>query len=219
MVEYQAFTAKRKKKQLFAALIVLTILTGGWFWPLLGYLLPLCMILGIGTAIFKGRFWCNWLCPRGSFYDTMVKPLSPGKQIPALFKQNRFRIAILAILMLVLASNLISRWPDPYKIGAFFIRILTVTTVLGGILALFFHQRTWCYICPVGSLASWVGRKKAPLKIISKLCSECGLCSRVCPMQISPYKFKKQETETIAEGDCLKCSLCVFACPKRAITK
>jgi len=47
-------------------------------------------------------------------------------------------------------------------------------------------------------------------------CIECKLCSKTCPMQLSPVEMKK-EKEMKFVGDCLKCGLCVASCPKEAI--
>lgn len=218
MTDYSAVEKKRKKRQLISAAFFIFILIAGWFWPLLGYFIPFCMILGLGIGIFKGRVWCNWLCPRGSFYDSSIKPLSSRASLPPLFRHQRLRIAIFCLLMLILISNLIFYWPNPYSVGRFFVTLLSVTTVLGIILGIIFHQRAWCFICPVGSLISWIGGRKKPLKIISSLCTECSLCQKSCPMQIAPFKFRKEDIETVNDPDCLKCGLCQAICPKKALS-
>jgi len=217
MAEYKIFQKQRKIRQFIMGIFFLIILIGGWRYSLLGYFIPLCMLLGIGIGLSKGRKWCDWFCPRGSFFDAMIKPISPPKEIPKFFKGLPLRIGMLSFLMLMMTFQIIKRWPNPYKIGMFFVILLTVTTVLGIILALLSHQRTWCCFCPIGSMANWVGRKRRPLKIDSKLCTECKLCHKVCPIQVAPFEFKKEETELIKDGDCLKCSLCVLACPKKAL--
>ena len=199
--------------------IFLLVVIGGWFWPLLGYFVPLCMLLGIGIGIFRGRKWCDWFCPRGSFYDTLIKSLSPEREIPQSLKGRRFRIGVFALLMLILTSNLISRWPDPILIGKFFVIILSITTMLGIILALIFHQRIWCYLCPIGTIVNWIGGRRNPLKIDSRLCTECQLCFQVCPMQISPLKSKKETRKKVKNNDCLKCNLCVLVCPRKALSR
>lgn len=217
MAEYKVFQKQRKIKQFLAGIFFLIILIGGWKYPLLGYFIPLCMLLGIGIGLFKGRKWCDWFCPRGSFFDAMIKPISHKKKIPQFFKALPLRIGMLSFLMFMMTIQIIKRWPDPYKTGMFFVILLTVTTILGIILALIFHQRIWCCFCPIGSMANWVGRKKYPLKINSKLCTECKLCYEVCPIQVSPFTFKSQGIQPIKDGDCLKCNLCILSCPKKAL--
>src|SRR3989338_1948141 len=217
MAEYKVIKRKRSLKQIFMAMIFLLVLVEGWYYSLLGYFIPICMLLGIGIGFFKGRKWCDWYCPRGSFFDSMIRPISPKKRIPHFFKGLPLRIGMLSFLMLMMILQTIKRWPDPYKIGMFFVILLTVTTVIGIILALIFHQRTWCYFCPIGSMANWAGRAKYPLKINSQACTECGLCYKVCPVQVAPFKFKTTDLEIVRDGDCLKCNLCVSACPKKAL--
>lgn len=217
MDEYKTLQKKRIIKQFFMAGLFLLVIVGGWRYPLLGYFIPFCMLLGIGIGFFKGRKWCDWLCPRGSFFDVLIKPISLKKEIPTCFKGLPLRIGMLSFLMLMMAIQIIKRWPNPYKIGMFFVMLLTVTTILGIILALFFHQRTWCCFCPIGSMANWVGKRKYSLKIDSKLCTECKLCHKVCPIQVAPFVFKSQGIQPVGDGDCLKCNLCVFACPSKAL--
>ncbi len=217
MIEYKSFERKRKSKQFLMGIVFLAVLIGGWKYPLLGYFIPLCMLLGMGIGVFKGRKWCDWLCPRGSFFDVMIKPISPKKEILRFFKGLPIRIGMITFLMLMMTLQIIKRWPNPYKIGMFFVILLTVTTIIGIILALIFHHRTWCCFCPIGSMANWVGRGKYPLKIDSKLCTECKLCYKVCPSQVAPFNFKSQEVQPVSDGDCLKCKLCVLACPAKAL--
>ncbi|MFH0826704.1 MAG: 4Fe-4S binding protein [Candidatus Omnitrophota bacterium] len=197
------------------AFVVLLVM--GWFYPLLGYFVPLCMLFGIALSFSYGRKWCDWYCPRGSFYDAYVSAVSPQKEIPPFLKSVGFRIAVLAFFMLVMTFHLLRRWPDPYRIGAFFVTLITITTAVGIILALIFHQRTWCLICPLGTLANLIGRNRRLIQIDSHLCVECKLCAKVCPVQIKPYSFKKEGISFVKEGDCLKCGLCLAACPKQAL--
>lgn len=217
MEEYKLCQQKRKTKQFFLSLIFIAILILGWHYPLLGYFIPLCMLLGIGIGAVRGRKWCDWYCPRGSFYDALMSSVSPKKRIPSLFRNIYFRIGFLSLLMLIMAFNLFARWPDPYRIGMLFVSLITITTILGIILALFFHQRTWCLICPIGTVVNLIGRVKHTVKINSDLCVECKLCAQVCPVQLKPYLFKGKGIQAVKDGDCLRCGLCVSVCPKKAL--
>jgi len=127
------------------------------------------------------------------------------------------KVDSLAFLMAMMVMQLIRRWPNPYSIGMFFVVLLTITTTLGIILTLVLHQRTWCSFCPIGTIANLMGRNRNPLKIDSELCTECTLCRKVCPVQVTPYDFKSQGTQTVKDGDCLKCGLCVSVCPRNAL--
>ena len=217
MKDYEVFQQKRKARQLFMALIFIAVILLGWYFPLLGFFIPLCMLLGMGIGFFRGRKWCDWYCPRGSFYDAVASSVSPKRGIPALLRNIYFRIGVLVLLMSFMLVNLARRWPGPYRIGMFFVILLSVTTLLGIILALFSHQRAWCMICPIGTIVNLIGGGKRPLKINSEMCVECKLCSKVCPVQLRPYSFKGKGTEQVREGDCLRCGSCVISCPRKAL--
>jgi polyferredoxin len=175
------------------------------------------MFAGVGMATIRGRKWCNWYCPRGSFADTYLKLISPGKKIPAILRSTPFRLGILAFLMAMLTFQIIRLWPDGFAIGGFFILLLTVTTIIEIVLALIYHQRSWCSICPIGSLSGWVGNNRHQLKINSETCIGCKACARTCPMQLAPVEMK-EAVEMQFKGDCLKCGLCVATCPKDALS-
>jgi len=206
----------RMAKQVIFGLLFIVLLVAGWFYPLIGYFIPLCMVAGIGMASIKGRKWCNWYCPRGSFADAYMKAISPEKRIPDWLRSSPVRIGVLAFLIGMLTFQIIRLWPDPYAIGRFFVILLTITTVVGIILALILHQRSWCYICPIGSMSNWVGKNRDQLKIDKDACVSCKLCGKNCPMQLTPYEMKENQ-EMSFKGDCLKCGLCVAACPKDAL--
>ena len=139
-------------RQFLAGSLFIALLIGGWFYSIIGYFIPLCMVIGVSVASVKGRTWCNWMCPRGSFADSYMKIISPGRKIPKALRSLPVRIGVLAFLMLMLAVQIVRLWPDPYAIGRFFMILLTVTTTVGIILAIIIHQRSWCYVCPIGKI-------------------------------------------------------------------
>jgi len=208
---------QREMKQIINALIFIVILIVGWFLPLLGFFIPLCMLLGFAIGLFKGRKWCDWLCPRGSFYDTLGRVVPSRKNIPFEFRKIYLRLIVLIFLMIVMAVNLLSRWSYPGKMGAFFVVMLTSTTVFGVIMAFLFHSRSWCMICPIGTIIKITARLRNLLSIDSGLCIECKKCFDVCPVQIKPYEYKSAGIQVISDKDCLKCGSCIKVCPKKAL--
>jgi len=207
----------RRLKQVILGTAFLVLLGAGWLYPLVGYFIPVCMLLGIGLAAFKGRNWCDWLCPRGSFEDSLLARISPQRPIPRVFRTLPMRLGVIALLMGMLTFQIIRLWPDPWAIGGFFVLLLSITTAVGVGLGLIFHQRTWCYVCPIGTMSNWVGKNRRPLLLDPERCMECQLCARTCPMQLAPVALKEQGFMP-HRGDCLKCSLCVGNCPSGALT-
>ncbi len=210
---FKEFKKKRTKLQRYTSVALPLAIIGGWVYPPLGFLILLCMVGAVGIALYKGRAWCDWMCPRGSFYDLFLDKLSRKMPIPRLFKTNRFRVVILSVLMMSLGIQIYFAWGDSYGIGQAFVRVLTITTTVGIVLGAIFKPRAWCQICPMGTVGSWISRGKKPL-YVNKQCKDCKLCAKVCPMQLKPYENK---SGALTDGDCIKCSSCVAACPINAI--
>lgn len=209
------FTAKRKRLQSYTWYGLPLVVIGGWFYPKLGFLLMGCMIGALGIAAFKGRQWCDWLCPRGSFYDLFLDRISRKKTVPPFFRAKSTRIGMILLLFTVLGVQIAFAWPSVDGIGKAFVIVLTVTTSIGIVFGIGIHPRTWCHVCPMGTIANWMSSAKKPLTIADS-CIDCTLCAKVCPMQIAPYRDKA--AGTLRDNDCIKCGTCVAACPKQSLS-
>jgi polyferredoxin len=149
----------------------------------------------------------------GNFYDVFLQKFSRNETIPDLFNLRWFRGVIVAVLFTTLGIQVYTAWGDVESMGYAFVRILTFTTTVGIVLGAVFQQRAWCHICPMGTLGNWLSKGKERLHV-SEHCKECKLCAKVCPMQLKPYEFQAGVMEN---GDCIKCSSCVAACPIHAL--
>jgi ferredoxin-type protein NapH len=214
-MKLKEFTKKRKKLQGYTWFGLPLVVIGGWFYPLLGLLLLGCMGGAIGIAFYKGRAWCDWMCPRGSFYDLFLTKWSGKTKISAIFRSSWLRITVILILFTVIGVQVYFAWPDPNGIGRAFVLVLTVTTSIGIILGLAIHPRTWCHICPMGTIAGYISANKHPLYITDN-CASCSACEKHCPMQLAPYVDK--DHIKFSDNDCIKCGTCVVACPKKVLT-
>lgn len=206
---------KRRKLQSLTLVGLPLVLAGGWFYPPLGFLLFGCMIGAVALALHRGsRAWCDWMCPRGSFYDLALSKISPKRRIPGLLKTKIFRIGMLGMITLVLGGQLYLARGDFNQMGLALVRVLTVTTSIGILLAVVYHPRAWCHICPMGTLGNWLSKGKEALTI-GENCTGCKACAKACPMQLKPYTFAGEGA--MRDRDCVKCLSCVATCPKKAI--
>lgn len=201
--------------QVFNGVFFTMLLVGGWFYYPLGYFMIFCMLMAMVIGIVKGRWWCDWMCPRGSFWDRYLDIFSLRNKVPSFFRSNLFRLFWLGLLMSMLVVNLVPIWGDIYLMGLPFVMILTVTTVIGLVLGVIYNQRIWCMFCPMGTMANWLGRGRKSLKV-SGACTGCGACEEVCRMQIYPGSYRV--AGKVQHGDCLKCSYCAEKCPKSALS-
>ena len=211
----KAFKKRRQKLQSSTWYGLPLVAVGGWFYPQLGYLLIGCMAGAAGIAAFRGRAWCDWMCPRGSFYDLFLDGVSRKNRVPSLFRAASTRVAMICILFTILGVQIYFAWPGVSGIGLAFVIVLSITTSLGIVLGMGIHPRTWCHICPMGTIAQWLSEGKQPL-LIGGSCTSCKACDTVCPMQLAPSGDKGHGM--LRDNDCIKCGTCVAACPKKALS-
>lgn len=205
---------KKPDHKWLLGLIMVTVIALGWKFPLLGFVVPVAMGAGIIGGIFRGRWVCGNLCPRGSFLDTWFNLVSAKDDIPALLKGNKFRWATLSILMSFMVFRLAQNPSDINHWGLIFWQMCLITTLVALGLGLRYNARSWCSFCPVGTMASSIGGGKFPLQVHSS-CKVCGLCEDSCPMQLEIAKHR--HNGILVERDCLKCSSCIRACPSKNI--
>ena len=203
---------------LFAYLIL------GWFFPVVGWVAIICMFGPILTSIWRGRWWCGHVCPRGNMYDRLISKYSPHRPIPRFVRSFGFRLFMVLFIFTVFGVQMYYAWGDWGAMGRVFWNIIVMTTIVGVILSFIYAPRTWCSFCPMGTISSWVAPKKQPLpnpftcvKVASSCQMKCKSCARVCPMQLMPYESRGSEVGYL-HPDCLKCGKCTLACPTKIMT-
>ncbi len=194
---------------------MIAIIALGWKYPLLGFAVPVAMITGITGGLFRGRYVCGNICPRGSFYDTFFSYFGGSRPIPPIYKSLVFRWGIMVLLMGFMTWRIAANPSDWRHWGMVFWSICLITTAMGVTLGMIYRTRTWCAFCPVGTLAGVIGERKYRLRISQK-CRQCGICEQACPMELSIARYKN-EGET-PNRDCIKCSSCMKKCPTGALS-
>ncbi len=202
-----------------APIVVVTIALGYWY-PVLGYSVPIVMFTGLVGGLFSGRYVCGNLCPRGSFLDRVVSKASRRKSIPDFLRHMPLRWVMFVGLMGFMAFR-ISHKPagaDMWMhLGRVFWLMCVVTTGIGVVLGVLIHPRAWCAFCPMGTMQKAVGGKRRRIPIDSAACIKCGKCEKACPFDLAIVVHT--DAGQIADGDCLKCGECTAACPTGAIGK
>ena len=177
----------------------------------------ICMVAPLTFALLgKGRYWCGNFCPRGNFYDNIMKKFTPNRPTPKFLKSNFFRAIMVFFMMFMFISGTIKNWGNPYGIGMVFYRLIVVTSIIGIVLSFFFNHRTWCNFCPMGTLSSLIAKvrgRKTNMNV-GNSCVSCNLCAKSCPMGITPKEYKGGSIEST---DCIYCKECALKCPKSSI--
>ncbi len=215
MSTYKKSSPKVASYKWILALIMVSVLALGWKFPLLGFIVPIAMLAGIIGSFFRGRWVCGNLCPRGSFLDSWFSLIAANKKIPALFRKKAFRWSLLVVLMGFMAFRLSQNIGSLTHWGLVFWQMCLITTIAGVLLGLRYSARSWCSICPVGTMAGTIGGKKYCLQV-DESCKACGLCEASCPMQLNIAKYRGQESQK--EIDCIKCGVCRSICPQDVLS-
>lgn len=148
----------QEKSHKWAWLVLCLFIFTGLFYPVAGLAAIVCMLAPLVVAMFKGRMWCAFYCPRGSFLDQAVSKLSLRQKYPALFKAVWFRWLMVVSLLSAFAIQLTMARSSLVAMGAVFVRMVLLTTLAALGLGIKFIPRTWCGICPMGTLAGYLGR-------------------------------------------------------------
>lgn len=138
------------------------IVIGGLFYPILGYLVIAMMVFLLILSFFKGRYWCWNFCPRGAFLDILMSKFTLNRPLPKIFTKQWFRWLVLVLLMSFLVFRITKSGGSLIAIGAIFVSMCLITTIISIILGATTKHRGWCAICPMGTLQQTIyqSRKK-----------------------------------------------------------
>lgn len=241
--------ARRQRRQPWLAVFFVALMVVGVWYPPVAMIGVLAMLAGaIGFGLFLGRYWCNWLCPRGSFFDAILRRISLGRDAPAFFHHPLFRFAWMAWFTFAVVTGVLAAWGDLNGMSQPFVRLMLMSTGIAIAIGVVFHERAWCLFCPMGTMgnvsnavAKRLGRDVEPqVTVDADACIDCLRCHSACRQQIKPNEHKHEEVvdhgnvfsltaglsgtareprdDAVDHGDCLRCGYCVDDCPTGALT-
>lgn len=206
--------AQRDKKNWLFGSLLLIVIVGGWWYPYLGLMVPAVMATGLIVGLFRGRYSCGNICPRGSFLDSWLSLISGNRSVPAWMKGTRFRALVVVGLMGFLGWRLSLDIGNLEHWAEVFWQMCFLTTLVAVTMGIAYRERGWCTVCPMGSFQALESRGRYALQVSSG-CRACKLCDSVCPMELPVSEYRGEES--VKHPDCLKCSRCVASCPSAAL--
>lgn len=141
-------------------LLLPMFLGAGLFFSTIGLFALACMVAPVVMAFFRGRLWCGSYCPRGSFNDILLVKLSRKLRLPGFLKTSWFKLGFLTVMLILFGIQLALVWGDMAAMGKVFLRMVFITTLIAVVLGTVYHQRTWCTVCPMGTLAHYANKKR-----------------------------------------------------------
>ncbi len=203
------------------------------YW-LLGYevsqIMALRIIISLWLGIFfvnffenylVGRLLCGWICPWGLLNRF-------GMMLNHQFRHSKRRayLFVIANILFSLASTLVvMNWvidlkalfqpeqPAFFIVWAVFIGLLLIGFVILQKLGFKFCEG----LCPFGMYLTVVTQQNS-LRITfdaSRACTDCGLCTQVCPMDLSPREMDFEDSMDGGFGQCILCGDCIDVCQIR----
>jgi ferredoxin-type protein NapH len=112
----------------------------------------------------------------------------------------------------------------PFYIAGWYVTSINLTILIVVTILAVAYRRFWCRICPMGALTALFSTHKPFNRIaLTKLdkdqekCTKCGVCKRVCPMDVSEVYERKGGDVTAS--NCTLCLRCVELCPYKDALK
>ena len=181
------------------------------------------------ASLFLGRAYCGWVCPGGAIGDiySMVNN-KPAKHrwIKYIFWIPWFTVITILFIKsggikdIRILFNMESPLSIVNKGGILKYFILVI---LMSLLSLLAGKRSFCHhVCWMAPFMI-IGERISILFHIPALhiksnpenCTDCGLCSKICPMGIDvPKAFA---TGTINSIECINCGECIDVCKKEVM--
>jgi polyferredoxin len=149
---------KAKVSQWIMIWVFPLIAIGGLFYPMLGYLMLIMMLVLIPLSYFKSRYWCGNICPRGAFLDIVQSRFTLNRSLPRFMTRKWFRWMVFGLFMSVFISRMVATGGNLLAIGGVFVSMCVITTIIAIALGSTTKPRAWCMVCPMGTLQEHLGK-------------------------------------------------------------
>lgn len=194
-------------------------------------------LLMFGGALVFGRLFCSWGCHFGATQDLAAWVLRKAGWKPPLVRTRFLHHAPYVVLIAVFLLPLLSRWTEkglgtprvdmaavaPWDtLPGWFLSIVTFLACGAGILV-FLGTRGFCrFVCPYGAVFRLTDRaavfKVRKVRACGSGCGGSGAhpCTAACPTAIDVH-HETQDLGRVVSVDCVRCNLCIEACPAGAL--
>lgn len=174
-----------------------------------------------GPLIFN-RGWCGWACWTAMILDLLPFRRNKAGRLPAQWGRLRylhFALSLGLVLTLWFVFGYRVHEQSLSELYWLVIGNLLYYVIAIGLAFLLRDNRAFCkYVCPIPTMQKLPARY-ALLKISTDAakCNQCGICTRVCPMDIRVADYAKNG-QRVLSTECILCMECISACPQDALT-
>jgi len=174
----------------------------------------------VGPLLFN-RGWCGWACWTAMLLDLLPFRHNKKGRLPGKWGWLRYvHFGMILALVLILWFGMGYRVEEQSITELKWLLIGNLLYYLTAVLLAFSlkDNRAFCkYVCPIPTLQK-IASRYALLKIEGKqeLCNECGVCVRVCPMDIDIPAYTRRGLRVLST-ECILCFECVDVCNQGAL--
>jgi polyferredoxin len=197
----------------------------------------LLTIAAYGSALIFGRLFCSWGCHFGAWQDLAAWIFRRAGWRPPLLRTRFLHFAPFLVLAAAFGLPLLDRWAArgwgpvrsdlaavaPWDTLPGWLGSLVTFAACGAGALLFLGTRGFCrFVCPYGALFRVTdlaaGRRVRRVGACSSGCSSSGIppCTQVCPTAIDVHA-ETGRAGRVTSVDCVRCNLCIEACPSGAL--
>lgn len=184
------------------------------------------------TAPLLGRAFCGWACPFHGLQLIIEGVSARPTRFVRFTRWVKYALWIAWAGAVIAIAFAVGGWErfEPFYFTENYVSFdrpealviyygLAALVVLG----LSWGKRGFChYLCPFG-VWTIIGEKlgrvlrmpRLKLRADSLACTQCGSCTRVCPMSLPVSQMVT--TEQMRETECILCGSCVDGCPKGGV--
>ncbi len=168
-----------------------------------------------------GRLLCGWICPWGLLNRLGMIINHELRRYP----RRSLVLALANAVFSIIATVVVMNWMidlgtllNPQHIYFGITWAVLAGLVLLGFLILHKMGFVFCEtLCPFGMYLTVVTQKNS-LRVTfdaSRACVDCGLCTQVCPMDLSPREMDFKDSMNGGFGQCILCGDCIDVCQIR----
>jgi NAD-dependent dihydropyrimidine dehydrogenase PreA subunit len=170
------------------------------------------LILFTATVLLVGPAWCSHLCYIGAWDNLAAQHLKHPQDLPRWRKAAQMGVlvlvALIAILLHILGTSIFIATVLGIIFGMIGVGVMLLWSRRRGVMT---HCITYC---PIGVLATWLG-KINPFRIkISDTCTKCQACHLVCRYDALKLADIKNHRPGIT---CTLCGDCISSCKFKSI--
>jgi hypothetical protein len=139
-----------KKSQKLTVWLFPIITFGGLFYPPMGYVFAAVILFGMSLNLFKLRYWCWNLCPRGALFQIVLSRICLNRPVPAFCRSLGLGGAYVTYQFICRSDELFM------KIGSALASYCFSMSVITSIVVVLTKPRGWCAISPTGDLSAFI---------------------------------------------------------------